>query len=559
MISVSQPSQVMEEALAKCAWQPALFAELPKRYELAALNADWLLRPLRLRVHRNHAFEHLASAAEKWLNWWGRSLELAIGDYDDSLSFGPAKDNTTDLELVWLDLARYPADQVADWLVDRVGALRFLSDRPILVITIGALPEVRERITRIPGVYYRDVEDISHPPAFEFFSERTARFTGTRLSDPALMLTARELACRWVPSALKLNRKAVVVDLDNTIYRGVLGEQGPFGVELTESHQSLQRSLLDLKGRGFFLALASRNEEQDVRALFEKRTDFPLRWTDFSAHAVSWEEKASSVATIAEKLRIGVDSLVFVDDNPGELAAVGAALPHVGLIHADEDAMLTARALDYFPGLWRSQLQREDQLRAEDLAANSERARIANSSIDPKDYLRSLRVVLDIYLNQADQLERMVELSQKTNQFNLSLSRLGEVDLAKRLENASASIVTIRLRDRLSDSGLIGLLVLNHQDGKIRVDELTISCRALGRGLEDLMIGKALECAYGEDVSRQSFFFRYSDGPRNQPGRSWLARRCGGELAQDGWQKVPWWGEETCAVSDVVTTYFHRP
>jgi FkbH-like protein len=444
-------------------------------------------------------------------------------------------------------------------LVDRVGALRALSDRPILVITIGALPEMRERITRIAGVYHHDVEDISHPSTCEFFSERTARFTGTRLSDAVLMLTARELACRWIPSALKLNRKAVVVDLDNTIYKGVLGEQGLFGVELTESHQFLQQKLRNLKARGFFLALASRNEEQDVRVLFEKRTDFPLRWTDFSAHAVSWGEKASSMASIAEKLRIGVDSLVFVDDNPGELAAVGAALPHVGLVHAHEDPALTARALDYFPGLWRSQLQREDQLRAEDLAANSERARIASSGIEPKDYLRSLHVVLDIYLNQADQLERMVELSQKTNQFNLSLSRLGEVDLANRLENPSTSIVTIRLRDRLCDSGLIGLLALSHQDSEVRVDELAISCRALGRGLEDLMICKALECAFGEDVSRRSFLFRHSKGPRNEPGRSWLARHCGSELTNEGWQKVPWWGEETCAVGGLVTTTFHRP
>jgi FkbH-like protein len=558
MSSISQQAQVMEEALAKCAWQPALFAELPKRHELATLNADWLVQPLRLRVHRNHAFEHLASAAEKWLNWWGKSLELAIGDYDDSLSFGATNDDTADLDLVWLDLARYPVDQVEDWLVDRLGALRALSDRPILVLVISALPEMRERISKISGVYYRDVEDISHPTAFEFISERTARFTGTRLSDAALMLTARELACRWIPSALKLNRKAVVVDLDNTIYRGVLGEQGPLGLKLTESHQLLQHSLRELKARGFLLALASRNEERDVRALFEKRTDFPLRWTDFSAHAVSWGDKASGLASIAEKLCIGVDSLVFVDDNPGELAAVVAALPHVGLIHADEDALLTARALDYFPGLWKSRLQREDQLRAEDLAANSERARISSSSIEPKDYLRSLRVVLDIYLNQTDQLERMVELSQKTNQFNLSLSRLSEVDLTKRLENPASSIVTIRLRDRLCDSGLIGLLALNRQDGEIRVDELTISCRALGRGLEDLIIGKALECAFGKDVSRQSFFFRHSQGPRNQPARSWLARHCGSELAQEGWQKVAWWEEKTCAVSDVVTINFHR-
>jgi FkbH-like protein len=551
-------SRSPEDVLARCVWQATLFPELPKRFELASLEPDWPVTPISVRVHRNHAFEHLAVVAQKWLNWWGRSLDMYLGDYDDSLSFGGIDDRTPDLELLWLDLSRYPASQVEEWLVDRIEALRALSEKPILVLTVGGPQELDGRLSSIAGVGYCDVEKVARTSPFDFFSERTARLTGTRLSDSALLITARELACRWIPFAMKVGRKAIVVDLDNTLYRGVLGEQGSAGVELTPAHHALQQALLDFKERGFFLAIASRNEEQDVRSMFEQRRDFPLRWDDFSAHAINWDEKTRSLSEISDQLRVGVDSLVFVDDNPGELAAVGALLPEVGLVHGNEDPHLTARVLQYFPGLWRPRLLKEDQLRANDLAANSERVKIARGTVDPKSYLRSLQVVLDVHVGKRDQLSRMVELSQKTNQFNLSLARLDAIELSKKLDDPNTCLVTFGLRDRLSDSGLIGLMVLWRNEEKAQVEELTISCRALGRGLEDLMIGAALQGALGDGVGRVDLIFRHRAGPRNQPARSWLTRRSGTALPSEGWQKVVWWGKETCAVSEVVTINFHE-
>lgn len=543
-----------EDVLAGCVWQSALFPELPKRFELASLELDWPVVPISVRVHRNHAFEHLAAVAQKWLNWWGRSLDMYLGDYDDSLSFGGIDDRHPDLELLWLDLSRYPAVQVEAWLVDRIEALRVLSERPILVLAVGGPQEVGGRLSNIAGVDYFKVEEVARGAPFDLFSERTARLTGTRLSDPALMLAARELACRWVPFAMKVGRKAIVVDLDNTLYAGVLGEQGSEGLELTPAHHALQQALLKFKEQGFFLALASRNEEQDVRSMFQKRRDFPLRWEDFSACTINWEEKTRGLLKIADQLRIGVNSLVFVDDNAGELAAVGASLPEVGLVHAAEDPHLTARVLQYFPGLWRPRLLREDKLRAEDLAANSERMKIARANVDPKSYLRSLQIVLDVHVGKRDQLSRMVELSQKTNQFNLSLGRLDALELSKRLEDPKACVVTFGLRDRLSDSGLIGLMVVRRDARNARVEELTISCRALGRGLEDLMIGAALEGALGDQVGLINLIFQHREGSRNQPARSWLTRRSGSALPSEGQQKIPWWGEETCAMRKIVTT-----
>jgi len=551
-----------DHVLLKYTWQSLLFAGQPKRHELVALKCSWALQPVRVRVHRNHGFEHVATVAEKWVNWWGRSMLIKVGNYDDTLSFDSIDEAESDLDLLWLDMARYTNLDTEDWLIERINELREITRTPILLVTVGLKPQARDiiqgQLSSMPSFYHYQVEDIYRPESFNMFSERTARLTGTRLSDRMLLLGARELACWWIPRALNVTRKAVVVDLDNTLYSGILGEEGLSEIKMTEGHKMLQQTLLDLKNRGILLAIASRNLEEDVREMFERRKDFPLRWSDFAAHGIGWQDKTLSLNKIADQLRIGLDSLVFVDDNPGELAAVSSNFPDIGLIYAEKDPHLTLTALKYFPGLWRPQLLEEDKLRAEDLAANIKRKKIAASSNNSKNYLQCLQIVIDFYVNRKDQLARMVELSQKTNQFNLTLCRFDEVKLFKKIEHPNARVITIGLRDRLTDSGLIGLLVVSRDEEAVRIEELAISCRALGRGLEDIMIAGALHLAFAKDVAALPLMFRHCTGPRNHPARSWLARRCSAELSAEEWQHVPWWGKEACGITENITIKHHK-
>jgi FkbH-like protein len=537
------------ETLTRLSWQTTLFCEAPKRFDLAKLVPNWELTTTRIRVHRNHAFEHVSAIMEKWLNWYFRKTELWISDYDDSLSFGTTETGAFDLDLVWIDLDRYSRDLEHTWLISRLKSLRALSRTPIILATIGGSSEFRNRLTAgVPGigsVLYHDFEEsLSKLGVVEKYSERTAKLTGTRLSEKSMILSARELACRLIPDCLVSRKKAIVVDLDGTLYEGVLGEQGPRGVGLTENHHLFQNTLIDLKKLGFFLALASRNEEEDVRELFRVRDDFPLKWTDFSAHQISWQKKSQSLVAIAEKLRIGVDSLVFVDDNPGELIEIATAIPTVGLIHAQPDASITSRTLEYFPGLWKSSVSREDAIRATDLEANNQREEIRLQASDPKEYLASLGVRLDFYVNDRTQLSRMGELSSKTNQFNLALNRFTDMSFNEMLDSDSVRVVTVGLADKLSDSGLIALCVVRFSEDSIQVEELTISCRALGRGLEDIIIGKAVEFACCDKIADQELEFKYTTGSRNKPALDWLARRANVGLLESGVQRVPSWSDE---------------
>jgi FkbH-like protein len=326
--------------------------------------------------------------------------------------------------------------------------------------------------------------------------------------------------------------KAVAIDLDHTLFEGVLGEDGE-QVRLTPAHAELHRYVLNLREQGVFLALVSRNEAADAQKLFEARQDFPLQWPHFSATAVSWGSKADGLRQVAKAMRIAEDAVLFVDDNPGELMSVTMELPSVRTVHALPDAAATQRALEYFPGLWAWERSATDALRAADLNAESERTRLATQAMDPLEYLRCLEVRLRIEVSPHQQLTRLHELSQKTNQFNLNLQRLSEVDFSERLNAPDYRIAVIGLSDKLSDSGLIGLVVARREQEVLTIEELTISCRALGRRLEDLMIAEAVQ-AIREELPASEVKFLHRTAPRNGPARDWLARFVGQTLPPEG-------------------------
>lgn len=180
--------------------------------------------------------------------------------------------------------------------------------------------------------------------------------------------------------------------------------------------------------------------------------------------------------------------MLFVDDNPGELASVAAQIPQVHTVFANSDASLTQRAVEHYPGLWRWKIEDEDTKRVQDLRANAEREKIQVAAFDTVDYFRSLEVSLSYRYNPVDQLSRLADLCNKTNQFNLALRRFNQAELADRLKCVNACVASVHMKDRLSDSGVIAVLVCERENDQLIVEELCVSCRALGRQLEDSII-----------------------------------------------------------------------
>ena len=519
----------------RCAWAECLFASHPTRRALLGLKSAWVCREVTVRVHRNHSFEHVISAAGAWAAYAGIRMSWADVPYDDALSMQGLGEQP-DLEVIWYDVEAVQSalgDEVTGWLLSRAQALRKLSNAPILLVVIG-LEESAEQVLRkqtcvVPGLRLAPTAQllagIANP-----FDDRLRRLSGSRLCETSNLMLAKELACRWLPAILAPRLKAVIVDLDQTLYEGVLGEDG-FQVRLSAGHAGLQSALKSLMTSGVFLGLVSRNTREDVEALFAARADFPLKLGDFSAVEIGWGSKSDAIRRACVQLRIDPSAIVFIDDNPGELLEVAAHLPQVGLIHAAPDAEQTCRNLDFFPGIWTWGVSPTDLVRVADLNAETERKNLEILAADKMAYLRELRPNLEIWIRPLALRDRLHELSNKTNQFNLNLSRLDEVAVHGYLHHPGKFAITVGLSDRLTDSGIVAAMFGSVIGDEITVEEWVISCRALGRELEGLMAASALRAlAPGAKVAS----FHYKSGPRNSPGRDWLAKASGQALEAEG-------------------------
>lgn len=488
-----------------------LYAPHLSRTDLLSLPAPPARQEIVIAVHRNHSFELVASVLPVFLAQSGLAPVFRYSSYDDSLASVTSLPDA-DVHLFWLDAGRYALSNFSGWLRDRVAVCQRHVKGRVLVACHG-LPV--DRLGDM-GVPVCDMESILAPLGEQAEDARLEAFSGTRLSNAACLEMARALGMRHIPSLFFPALKALVLDCDNTLYQGVLGEDGISGVK---PYLEVQEQLRQLARQGFLLTLASKNEEEDVRELFRQRTDFPLRWDDFAAVGINWRPKAENIREIARQLNIGLDAMLFVDDNPGELLQARQALPEVRLLEAPSPEA-TVQGLRHYPLLFKSSLNVEDSLRSRDIQANAQRETL-REQLSPEAYRRELGITLRLEVNPEKKLERVTELLNKTNQFIFTFKRPDRNAVAGFM-HGEGIVVTASMSDRLSDSGLIAVLLAGPAvAGELPVAELVVSCRALGRGIEGGMIRRMLSLAC-ERLNCASIIFPWQKGPRNQPALDWL-------------------------------------
>ncbi|MBR0642201.1 HAD-IIIC family phosphatase [Plastoroseomonas hellenica] len=293
---------------------------------------------------------------------------------------------------------------------------------------------------------------------------------------------ARAIRERFAP-----RKKLVVVDADNTLWGGIIGEDGVDGVEVGSQfpgvvHRKFQEQLLALRASGVLLGLVSKNNEADVREAFETLR-MPLRWEHFTAARVNWVPKSQNIAAIAQELNLGVDSFVFIDDNSFELEEVRHALPSVDCYEFNarkpaEALSLLSRVKDL--NTW--SLTPEDLEKARQYAQEVERKTLQAATGSLRDYLRSLEIRIEVGRNRVSQLPRIAQLINKTNQFNLTTRRYSEAQLRDLM--AAADVFDFRVIDRFGDMGIVGVVIVVGEE----IDTFLMSCRALGRQVEGLML-----------------------------------------------------------------------
>jgi FkbH-like protein len=317
---------------------------------------------------------------------------------------------------------------------------------------------------------------------------------------------------RLLASLRGLARKCLVLDLDNTLWGGVVGDDGLQGIVLGqgnaagEAYVEFQRYAKRLSERGVLLAVCSKNAPEIAEAVFRDHPEMVLSRNDISAFAVNWNDKPSNLRTIAEELNIGVDSLVFFDDNPFEREMVRKALPSVAVPEVPEDCAFYTRTLadaGYFESLSFTQ---EDRDRVRLYAANAERERVRGGASDVHEFLRQLDMRLKAEPFAAVDLPRVTQLINKTNQFNVMTRRYSQDEVTAMAGDPQILTFQARLRDRLGDNGLISVVILKPlQPGDTRnlhVDTWLMSCRVLGRQVEHELCNYVMETAAAHGATR---------------------------------------------------------
>lgn len=388
----------------------------------------------------------------------------------------------------------------------------------------------------------------AHPGVYRFgWGELRSRCGAEAFSDPRLLYTASipvarehwlclaDACVRHIKAALGLQVKCVVLDLDNTLWGGVLGEDGTAGLQLGptwpgSAYRDFQAYLAGLHAAGFVLALASKNNLDDVGAVLRDHPQMLLRERHFAAIRANWNEKAENIREISEEIGLSLDQMLFIDDNPLEIAKIRAALPQVACHQVSVPPLDFRRRLAALRCFDRLEVTTEDRERGDYYVRERERRELRRRAPSLEEFYASLEQRLTIRENHTPHVARMAQLSRRTNQFNMTTLRLSEDDVARLITDSHHLLVTGELSDRLGDSGVVAMVQVLCGTETWHIENFLMSCRVLGRGAEEALVDHVAGRAAA--AGAQLLTAAYEPTAKNEPFSDFYART-GFEAADD--------------------------
>jgi FkbH-like protein len=360
----------------------------------------------------------------------------------------------------------------------------------------------------LPAVQYFDLDEIVARVGREnFFDSRLWEMARSPFSARGAQAVVRDLfACAWLLKGPLT--KCIVLDADNTLWGGIVGEDGPQGIALGpeapgSAYVAFQRRLLELRERGILLALCSRNNWSEVREILQRHPHQLLREEHFAAARVNWEPKSVNLRAIAGELNLGLENFLFVDDSPQECLLLERQFPELEVVCLPDALSELPSCLDGLPGLERLTLTREDSDRSRYYAQDRERKRLEVESATVADYLGALRMVMTVGLNDSSAAGRIAQLTQKTNQFNLTTRRYTEAEISRWVHDPDGLVAHFSLSDIFGDSGIVGVALIRGLSGsEPEFDTFLLSCRVIGRGAETAFLQAILGVLRTRAVAR---------------------------------------------------------
>jgi FkbH-like protein len=531
---------VLHQALARARGEKSLGASTALAAAARKAGPEAGLRPVRLAVLRNFTVEPLLPALEAEAVLSGMRPELYLGEFDAIAAdvFDPQSQLfqfKPDLIVValWLEtlaprlthrFVGLEPDEVQaelEAVLAQVGTIlqriRASSKAPVVVNNFpllsrptlgvldaqleggqgGTLAELNRRLLRllrqVPDAYLADYAFVFAELGFQSaFDERYWHKGRAPLGQKTLLPIAQIYGS--VLRALQGKaKKCLVLDCDNTLWGGIVGEDGPGGIALGTTYpgscfRDFQREILNLHDRGVILALCSKNNEADVLDLLDTHPEMLLERQHLAGWRINWEDKAKNLRSLVEELNIGLDSVVFVDDSPFEIDWVRSQLPAVHTVLVPkEHARLRTLLLE--EGLFDTlSLSDEDRQRNRLYVDERQRRGLEASAASYDEYLKQLGLTAEIGSPGEGDIARVAQLTQKTNQFNLTTRRYTEANIRDLLADPQSEVFSLRLSDKVAEMGLVAVAILRYRDRQAELDTLLMSCRVLGRGVEDLFL-----------------------------------------------------------------------
>lgn len=410
------------------------------------------------------------------------------------------------------------------------------------------------RLAGEPGVHVLDFDRVCADVGYRRWRNDTGWYLGRAALAAETLAELARVAGAYLQATLAAPRKCLVVDLDDTLWGGVLGEVGPEGIALGSdypgaAYRDFQKVLLELRKQGVLLAVASKNDDDEAVQVLAEHPDMVLRPEHFAAMRINWHDKPDNLIEIAAELNLALDSMVFFDDNPAERALMRESLPQVETLEVPSDPLGYARTLLESRCFDKVSLTAEDRERGDMYRAQRERRELESAVGDLTEFYRRLEMVAEIEPLRELSFQRAHSLLQKTNQFNLTTRRHTEAALRVFADDPDAEVWTLRLRDRFGDNGIVGLTIVRLQEEAAVIDTFLLSCRVIGRTIETTLLAHVADRARRRGARRLLGMTRRTR--KNEPFLDFYARH--------GFREVEAGDEETSWVLDLAEIPFANP
>ena len=387
----------------------------------------------------------------------------------------------------------------------------------------------------IAGVHVLHHEDMAKlypvPDCRDDYTDKLAHVPYT----PVYFTALATMIARKIYALKKLPHKVIALDCDNTLWGGACGEDGPTAVQIDSTRKALQEFVLRQHDAGIVLCLCSKNNEEDVQAVFDAHPGMLVQRDHFLASRINWRPKSENLRSLAKELNLGLDAFILIDDDPVECGEVRANCADVLAIQLPRDPECIPQFLDHLWVFDHGKVTTEDKRRTELYREHFQRDSVRQRSLTFGEFLAELQLQIDISPPTAHSLERVADLTYRTNQFNVSTIRRSESEL-RHLQQEGKEILIVHVRDRFGDYGLVGVIIYQVLSRSVIVDTFLLSCRAMGRGVEHQMLARLGTIAIEKDAD--SVELRFMPTSKNKPAANFLESLVSAkkEVYEGGWR-----------------------